>query len=80
MESSHQEDGGQFYWALVDLKFSPTHRGAYPNGRFKIFHLSGGGQQAFLYWGMGRVPPSLAKNSPILHREKSLLVDSQSLI
>ena len=45
MESFLQEDGqgGQFYWALSDLKFSPTSGGLSQIGGLKFFTLWGGG-------------------------------------
>ena len=61
MESSSQENGGKFYWALRDLKFSPAPWGQM--GGLNLSHFFGWGQQGFLYWeGSGGVPPPLAKN------------------
>ena len=49
--------GGQFYWALGDLKFSPA-----PGG-FKILSTFGGGTTRLsLLGGMGGVPFLLVKN------------------
>ena len=62
MESSSQEDGGQFYWALGDLKFSPTSGGLSQVVFLKFFSLFLGGQQGFLYWGNEGVSSPLAKN------------------
>ena len=49
------------------LNFCLTLGRAKPNRVFKIFHTlgGGGGTKGFLYWGNGRVPPPLAKNSLI---------------
>ena len=41
-----KEDEGQFYWALEDLKFSPTSEGGggtKPSREFIIFHTFLGG-------------------------------------
>ena len=51
IESSPQEDDeGQFYQGLRDLKCSPTPRGLSQMRGLKFLHFSGG-QQGFLYWG-----------------------------
>ena len=43
LEPSSQDKGvGQLYQALRGLTFSATHKGAYPNGGFKIFQLCWG--------------------------------------
>ena len=55
------EGGGQFYWALGDLKFSSNLGGLSQMGRLKSYTLLGG-QQGFPYWGIGGVPHPLTKN------------------
>ena len=77
MESPPQEDkfggGGQFYQALGTLNFYLLLERLSQMGGLKFFKLFWGGQQAFLFWGMGGVPlptgqkcthPSPTRKSP----------------
>ena len=51
--------GGQFYWILGDLKFSPTPWGLSQMGGLKFFTLLREDNKSFLNWGMeGESPPT----------------------
>ena len=66
-----EDDGGQFYQGLRDLKCSSTPGGLSQMGGLKFLHFSGG-QQGFLYWGDRRSPYPNGQELLILPTRKSL--------